>query len=133
MIPAIYTCRGQSISPPLAIGGVPDQAKSLSLIMHDPDAVSGDYLHWIIWNIAPRTITIGENSVPIDAVQGINTSGTNKYMGPCPPSGTHHYKFDLYALDDMINLPGSTSREDVESAMASHVLARSTLTGLVGQ
>jgi hypothetical protein len=133
MIPTIYTCKGQSISPPLAITGVPAQAKGLALIMHDPDAPSGDFLHWIVWNIAPQTTAISENSVPSNAVQGKNTAGSNKYGGPCPPSGTHHYKFDLYALDEVINLPGSTSREDVESAMSSHVLARSTLTGLFGQ
>lgn len=130
MIPAIYTCKGQGINPSLAIAGVPAEAKSLALIMHDPDAVSGDFLHWMVWNIAPQTTVINENSVPPDAVQGVNTAGTNKYTAPCPPSGTHHYKFDLYALDDMINLPGSSSREDVESAMSSHVLARSTLVGL---
>lgn len=129
-IPAIYSCKGQSINPPLAIAGVPDQAKSLALIMHDPDAPSGDFLHWIVWNIAPQTTAISENSVLAGAVEGKNTAGSNKYAGPCPPSGTHHYEFDLYALDDMINLPGSTSREDVESAMSSHILARSTLTGL---
>jgi hypothetical protein len=133
MIPTIYTCKGQAINPPLAIAGVPAEAKSLALILHDPDAPSGDFLHWIVWNILPETNEINEDSVPPDAVQGMNTAGSNKYAGPCPPSGTHHYKFDLYALDDMINLPGSTSREDVESAMASHVLARSTLTGLFGQ
>lgn len=130
MIPEVYTCKGQGINPPLAIAGVPAESKSLALIMHDPDAPSGDFLHWLVWNIPIQTATIAENSVSDGAVQGKNASGTNKYIGPCPPSGTHHYKFDLYALDDNINLPDSSSREDVESAMSSHVLARSTLTGL---
>jgi Raf kinase inhibitor-like YbhB/YbcL family protein len=132
-IPAVYTCKGQGINPPLAIAGVPAQAKSLVLIMHDPDAPSGDYSHWLVWNISPQTTTITENSAPAGAVEGPNGSGNNKYAGPCPPSGTHHYKFDLYALDDMVNLPAASSRQDVDSAMSSHVLAHSTLTGLFGQ
>jgi Raf kinase inhibitor-like YbhB/YbcL family protein len=130
VIPEIYTCKGQSISPPLAIAGVPAQAKSLALIIHDPDAPSGDFLHWLVWNIPPQTTIITENSAPVGAIQGKNGSGNNRYAGPCPPSGTHHYRFDLYALDDVVNLPDSSSRIDVESAMSSHVLARSTLTGL---
>jgi Raf kinase inhibitor-like YbhB/YbcL family protein len=130
LIPAVYTCKGQGINPPLAIAGVPSPAKSLVLIMHDPDAPSGDFLHWLVWNVAPQTTAIAENSVPFGAIQGKNTSGTNKYIAPCPPSGTHHYVFDLYALDTAINLPDSFSRENVETAMSSHVLARATLIGL---
>jgi hypothetical protein len=98
--------------------------------MHDPDAPSGDYLHWLIWNISPQTTMVAENSVPAGAAVGKNTSGANKYAAPCPPSGTHHYIFDLYALDISINLPDSSSREDVQSAMSNHVLAQATLTGL---
>lgn len=84
-IPAQYTCKGQNINPPLSILGVPAGAKSLALIMHDPDAVGGDFVHWTIWDIPASTENIAANSVPAGAIQGQNGGGRNKYMGPCPP------------------------------------------------
>lgn len=131
-IPARYTCKGQNINPPLTIMGIPAGAKSLSLIMHDPDAVSGDFVHWTMWDIAISTKSIAANSVPTGAIQGQNSGGQNKYMGPCPPAGTgtHHYLFELYALDKILGLPLSTSRDQLQYAMAGHIVARHTLTGL---
>jgi hypothetical protein len=131
-IPPQYTCKGQNISPPLNIFNVPPNIKSLALILHDPDAVSGDYLHWSMWDIPPNTETISVNSVPTGAVQGPNDSGKKGYMGPCPPAGTgtHHYIFELYALDSILSLDQDTSREKLESAMQDHILAKATLTGL---
>src|SRR5437868_7672505 len=98
-IPPQYTCRGQNVNPPLNIFNAPKGAQSLTLIMHDPDAVSGDFLHWLVWDIPPKTEVISVNSVPVGAVQGLNGAGRAGYMGPCPPagSGTHHYIFDFYA------------------------------------
>src|SRR3989338_3483122 len=133
-IPVQYTCKGQNINPPLNIMGVPPQAKSLALIMHDPDAVSGDFVHWLVWDIPASTETIAVNSLPAGAIQGLNSSGKNQYMGPCPPAGTgiHRYMFELYALDTNLGLPAGSSRAELEKVMQSHILAKHTLTGLFG-
>ncbi|OGL26355.1 hypothetical protein A3E49_03020 [Candidatus Saccharibacteria bacterium RIFCSPHIGHO2_12_FULL_49_19] len=131
-IPAKYTCRGENISPPLAISDVPSGSKSLALIMHDPDAVSGDFVHWVTWNLPPSTSDFPEGNAPSGATQGKNSAGRNGYMGPCPPvgTGTHHYMFELYALDEILDLDDGTDREELEAAMEDHVLAKVTLTGL---
>ncbi len=130
LIPQKYTCKGAGVNPPLAISGVPAEAKSLALTMHDPDAPVGDYVHWVMWNIAPDTSTIAENSVPPGALQGQNSSQHNAYLGPCPPSGAHHYIFELYALDTSLNLPTGATRQQLEAAMQSHIIAQTKLTGL---
>ena len=133
-IPAQYTCRGKNVSPPLVINGAPAGTKSLALILHDPDAVRGpDFLHWLMWDIGPKTEAINASSVPVGAVQGLNDGGQPGYMGPCPPpgSGGHRYMFELYALDTTLSLPPEeTSREQLEAAMAGHQLAHHRLTGL---
>lgn len=131
-IPAQYTCKGQNISPPLTIVGVPTGAKSLVLIMHDPDAVSGDFVHWTVWDIPISTGAIAANSVPDGAAQGQNGGGQNKYMGPCPPAGTgvHHYMFELYAMDKLLGLKSGVGRDQLQYAMTGHILAQHTLTGL---
>src|ERR1051326_2842006 len=95
-LPAKYTCEGENISPPLTIKNIPREAKSLALIMEDPDAVFGTFDHWLMWNIPPHE-EIEENTFP--GIQGENSSGTNSYYGPCPPNGVHTYQFKLYALD----------------------------------
>ena len=98
--------------------------------MHDPDAPrQGGWTHWVVWNIDPATKEIAENTVPAGAVQGRTDSGTNKWGGPCPPSGTHHYQFMLYALDTMLDLPDTTTKSDLEKAMAGHIMEQSTLVG----
>jgi hypothetical protein len=132
-IPEQYTCKGQNISPPLNILGVPENTKSLALIMHDPDAVNGDFVHWLVWDIPANTETIAANSVPIGAMQGVNGMGNNSYFGPCPPAGTgtHRYMFELYALDTTLGLDSNSSREQLESALKDHILDKYTLTGLV--
>lgn len=129
LIPPQYTCVGQNVSPPLNILEVPANTKSLVLIMHDPDAPAGDYVHWTIWDIPPSTETIAANSVPVGAIQGVNSNGENKYMGPCPPSGTHRYMFDLYAVDAPLNLSASTDRDDLVQAMQGHIIEKATLGG----
>jgi Raf kinase inhibitor-like YbhB/YbcL family protein len=128
-IPLQYSCKGQGVSPPLNFVSVPKNTKSLALIMHDPDAPSGDYVHWTVWDIPADTGTLAANSVPVGAVQGPNSSGQNKYMGPCPPSGTHRYIFELYALEVSLGLAAKTERDDLLRAMANHVLEQSTLSG----
>ncbi|MFO0780509.1 MAG: YbhB/YbcL family Raf kinase inhibitor-like protein [Candidatus Gracilibacteria bacterium] len=130
-IPSVYTCEGTNINPPLAMSNIPAEAKSLAMIVHDPDAPrAGGFTHWVIWNIDPKTSTIAENSVPAGAVQGANGAGENSWMGPCPPSGNHHYEFTLYALDTMLNLPAATDKAGLEKAVEGHVLAKTQLIGL---
>lgn len=128
-IPIQYSCKGQNVSPPLNFVSVPQKAKSLALIMHDPDAPSGDYVHWTAWDIPADTGTIAANSLPVGAIQGINSAGQNKYMGPCPSSGTHRYMFELYALDASLGLPAETERDDLLKAIEGHVLEKFALTG----
>lgn len=130
MIPVKYTCKGEDINPPLTISGVPVEAKSLALIMHDPDSPSGDWVHWTLWNIDPRTTTIPEKLPPPEASQGITSFKNLGYGGPCPHGGTHHYVFDLYALDATLDLSAGATREQLVKAMDKHVLEASQLTGL---
>jgi Raf kinase inhibitor-like YbhB/YbcL family protein len=126
-IPTKYTCDGEGVNPPLKINGVPPETKSLSIILEDPDAPSGTFTHWLVWNISSEG-EIRENSVP--GVQGTNSSGRTSYAKPCPPSGTHHYIFKVYALDTELNLDEGTSRQELEQAMQDHVIAKGELTGL---
>ena len=130
MIPPKYTCDGENINPPLQIADVPANTKSLILISDDPDAPMGTWVHWTMWNIPPETNEIGENSVPMGAVEGITSFGNKGYGGPCPPSGTHRYFFKLYALDAMLDLSQSAKASDIEKAMKSHILDNSELIGL---
>lgn len=132
-IPPQYTCQGENVSPPLNISNVPPDAKSLALVLHDPDAVGSDFTHWLMWNIPIATHTIAVNTVPIGAEQGVNGAGEAKYTGPCPPTGTgtHHYLFEVYALDKNLSLEGTTDRLKLMNAIKNHILTQHTLTGLV--
>ncbi|MDE2019851.1 MAG: YbhB/YbcL family Raf kinase inhibitor-like protein [Patescibacteria group bacterium] len=130
-IPLKFTCDGGDINPELQIQNVPAVAKSLALILHDPDApVKGGFAHWVVWNINPSTVVIKEESVPPGSVEGRNDAGQNAYAGPCPPSGEHHYHFLLYALDAMLDLPGATDRPGLEKAMEGHIIEKTELVGL---
>lgn len=128
-IPAKYTCDGADVSPPLAIGAVPPGTVSLALIMDDPDAPMGTWVHWVVWNIPAQTREIPENSVPAGASQGRNDWKRNSYGGPCPPSGTHRYFFKLYALDAPLNIGSSATKADLVRAMQGHILAQGELMG----
>lgn len=128
-IPARYTCKGENFSPPLEIHGVPEGTAHLALILHDPDAPKGDFLHWTLWNLNPDLELLPENEVPDNALQGANDAGSVGYTGPCPPSGTHRYIFNLYALDTALGLDAGASRDDVMKAIDNHVVAQTTLTG----
>ena len=129
-IPKEYTCDGSDINPRLEISNVPPQAESLILIFDDPDSVGEVWDHWLVWDISPNTKTIGLRSVPKGAGVGVNDFGEFGYSGPCPPSGEHRYMFRLYALDIMLNLESSSSREQLDQAMENHVIAK---TGLMGR
>lgn len=129
-IPKKYTCDGKDISPPLTVSGVPKEAKSLALIVDDPDAPVGLWVHWVVWNIDPKTTEIPEGSVPAGAQQGKNDFQRLTYGGPCPPSGTHRYFFKVYALDMMLNLAANSTKTDLEKAMKGHIIAEGQLIGL---
>ncbi len=125
--PYRFTCDGQNISPRVVIGNT--QAKTLALILEDPDAPSGTFTHWIAWNIDPVS-QLPENvpqdakmEVPLRIVQGRNTANRIGYMGPCPPRGRpHRYFFKIFALDSQLDLEPGASRKDLESAMQGHIL-----------
>ena len=127
MIPAQFTCEGDDVNPALEISGIPAQARSLALIMDDPDAPMGTWVHWVVFNIPPME-KIEENSRP--GPQGINDFGRLDYGGPCPPSGTHRYFFKIYALDTTLNLKEGIRKADLEKAMKGHILEQAELIGL---
>lgn len=139
-IPNKYTCDDTDIAPPLVIADVPASAKSLALIVDDPDAPRGilrpdsgqAWVHWLIWNLPTGTMALGEGSVlSAGAVEGTTDFGRTGYGGPCPPSGTHRYFFKLYALDiAMIPLTSTARKADLERAMNGHILATAELIGL---
>jgi Raf kinase inhibitor-like YbhB/YbcL family protein len=127
-IPSKFTCEGTDISPPLQIADVPPGAKSLALIVDDPDAPSGLFTHWTVWNISPQTGTIGEGAAP-KGVHGTNDFGRSGYGGPCPPSGTHRYYFKIFALDRELDLPFGAKRGQLDAAMRGHIVAQGELMG----
>jgi Raf kinase inhibitor-like YbhB/YbcL family protein len=128
-IPAPYTCDGQDKSPPLNVEEVPPNARSLALIVDDPDAPGGTWVHWVVWNIDGGTREIAAGAVPKGAKSGINDFRKNGYGGPCPPSGTHRYIFKLYALDTLLDLPGKAVKGDLEKAMKGHIVGRAETIG----
>lgn len=128
-IPQKYTCDGADVSPPLQISGIPAEAKSLVLIVDDPDAPSGTFDHWIAWNIDPGTKSLAEGVAL--SHQGTNGFRDTRYRGPCPPKGKpHRYLFKLYALDATLNLKAGSTKAAVEEAMQGHILAQAQLVGL---
>jgi Raf kinase inhibitor-like YbhB/YbcL family protein len=133
-IPAKYTCDGENVSPPLAWSGLPDGTQSLALIVDDPDAPSGTWVHWVLYNLPPEMNGLDEN-VPLDVVlhnhgrQGTSDFGKHGYGGPCPPNGTHRYFFKLYALDAMLPLEGDVTKDRLIQAMTEHILAEVELVG----
>jgi Raf kinase inhibitor-like YbhB/YbcL family protein len=127
LIPVKYTCDGADVNPPLTIEGVPEETKTLVLIVDDPDAPMGTWDHWIVWNIPP-TSKIEENTVP--GTEGMSSYRKHAYGGPCPPYGTHRYFFKVYALDTQLDLKSNSTKKDVEKAMEGHILAEGELVGL---
>src|SRR5438094_9797831 len=132
-IPVRYSRRGDNVSPPLAWTQVPAGAKSLALIVDDPDAPSGVFVHWLVYGIPPGTTQFDEGSIPKSLHQGRNGFGDIGYGGPQPPSRTHRYFFHLYALDREIELPPGASRQELEVAMRGHILEEAQLMGQYAQ
>ncbi len=127
-IPSKFTCEGEDINPALSISQVPQETKSLALIVDDPDAPMGMWVHWVVFNIPTSIQQIEENSIP--GKQGKNDFGQLNYGGPCPPSGEHRYFFKLYALDITLNFPEGITKGKLEEAMKGHVLSKAELVGV---
>jgi hypothetical protein len=127
-IPSKFSCDGPNTNPSLQISDVPSGAKTLVLIVDDPDAPSGLFTHWVVWNISPQISTIAEGSAP-KGVHGTNDFGKSGYGGPCPPSGTHRYYFKIFALDRDLDLPSGAKRSQLDAAMKGHVVAQGELMG----
>lgn len=125
-MPVKFTCQGQDVNPALSIDSLPQGAKSLALIVDDPDAPSGEWVHWVLYDVQPVTL-IEENSAP--GRQGPNDFGKTQYNGPCPPSGAHRYFFRLFALDKTIGVD-NLDKENLESHMKGHILAQAVLVGI---
>jgi Raf kinase inhibitor-like YbhB/YbcL family protein len=137
-IPAIYTCEGRDISPPLGWSGVPAAAKSLALIADDPDAPDpsapkGTWVHWVLYDLPPADGQLLEatdaSRLPFGTHSGTNNFGKQDYGGPCPPVGRHRYFFKLYALDTVLANLGGISSSQLQFAMDGHVLAQAQLIG----
>jgi Raf kinase inhibitor-like YbhB/YbcL family protein len=134
-IPALHTCEGRDVSPPLAWSGVPANSKALVLIVDDPDAPDPKaprmtWVHWVVYNLPPNSNGLAEGAaLPAGAMAGTNDFRHTRYGGPCPPIGRHRYFFKLYALDTLLPNLGPASKAQVERAMVGHVLAEAQLMG----
>jgi Raf kinase inhibitor-like YbhB/YbcL family protein len=126
LIPEKYTCDGEEINPPLKIERIPGEAKSLAIIVEDPDAPKGTYDHWIVWNMPPKGL-VKENSIP--GIGGHNSAGKTGYHGPCPPSGSHRYYFHVFALDIELDLKAGADKKTLQQAMEPHIIAKGSLMG----
>lgn len=132
-IPAKYTCDGENVSPPLHIRGVSGKSKSLVLMMEDPDALGGDWVHWTVWNMDANTRVISENSIPEGAVEGDTDFDLPAWAGPCPRQGVHRYVFRLYALDVKLDLPSRATKQQLAKALRGHIVDQTELVGLYGR
>lgn len=130
-IPDKFSRDGEDINPSLTFSEIPLEARSLALIVEDPDAPSGLFTHWILYNMSPGTLQIVEGELPVSGIQGTSDFGEETYGGPKPPSGTHHYNFKLFALDTMLEFDENTKvdRSVLYQAMDGHILDEATLTG----
>jgi Raf kinase inhibitor-like YbhB/YbcL family protein len=127
-IPERFTCDGDDVSPPLEWSGEPEAA--WALVVDDPDAPDGTYVHWVVLDITTRTMRVGTGEVPAGGAQVVNSSAEVSYAGPCPPSGEHRYRFTVYALDAPIGLAEDASLDDALEAIGDHATSRGTLTAV---
>jgi len=132
-IPPQYTCNGENINPPLEFSDIPQGTKSLVLIVDDPDAPAGTFVHWVVYNISPELREVKENSIPDDGKEGITSFEKTGYGGPCPPSGAHRYFFKLYALNKIISIEGIADKETILKNMENAIIAQAELVGLYTQ
>ena len=132
-IPSKYTCDGEGLSPPLAWNNVPEGTQSVAILVDDPDAGKRPFLHWLVTDIPPSINHLAEGAaMPRDANVAESDAGTASYYGPCPPSGSHHYRFHVYALDTVLGRRPE-GREDFLSAIGGHVLDEGELVAQYGR
>lgn len=129
-IPSEYTCDGKDLAPVLKISGVPQDSKSLALIVDDPDAPMGTWVHWVVYNIPANTTEIDAKKLPAGTKQGMTDFGRIGWGGPCPPNGTHRYFFKVYAINEKTNLAGGLTKSQLESAIRKNVIEKAELIGL---
>ncbi len=134
LIPSKYTCDGANISPQLKWNNPAKGTKTFAIIVTDPDAPSGEFVHWVVYNIPDSILSLHEDvtptrNIPDEIMLGTNGAGRVGYFGPCPPSGTHRYFFRIYALDSALHLEAGADKGDVLKAMKGHVLAEGELMG----
>lgn len=138
-IPERYTCNGADVSPELRWQNVPPKAKSLVLIVKDPDAPRGIFVHWVVYNIPSSAAGLPQGVSPVSrlndgTMQGANSFGVIGYRGPCPPpGGKHHYHFELMALDAKLEMPERPSAVNVEAMSLQHIIAQAELVGIYGR
>lgn len=130
-VPRRFTCDGDNVSPPLAWTGVPDDARALAVVVTDPDAPNGTYVHWILFDLDPTIRSLSAGEVPAGAHQAKNSAGNSRYDGPCPPSGTHHYRFIVYALRSPTTLGNGIDTARALAAIDGKAVGRGTLVGTV--
>ena len=133
-IPRAYTCDGPNVSPALEWSGVPKSAKTLTIICDDPDAPSGTWVHWVLYNLPAENIGLVENTPATESLRAGGFQGKNDfekigYGGPCPPSGTHRYFFKTYALDVELPLKAGATKAELEKAMEGHIVGQAQLMG----
>ncbi|MBI2474379.1 MAG: YbhB/YbcL family Raf kinase inhibitor-like protein [Candidatus Taylorbacteria bacterium] len=128
-IPQTYACDGRNICPELDMGGLPEGTRSLALVLEDPDAPKGTFYHWVVWNIPAETKMIPEACSPF-GISGLNSADDVGYVGPCPPTGVHHYVFRLFALNSMLDIPSDSRGEDLLKVIGRHTLEEARLVGL---
>ncbi len=133
-IPAKFTCDGDNVSVPLQWADPPANTRSFALIVDDPDAPSGTYTHWVLYNVPADVHSLSEGvstdaTLPDGSMNGVNSARKSGYTGPCPPSGTHHYHFKLYALDAPLSLKPGATKDQLATAMQGHILAQSEMVG----
>lgn len=133
-IPAEYTCRGRNVPPPLRWQNVPPGTQSLAVVVDDPDAPAGLYVHWVVSGIPPSTTAIGVGPLPQGSSVSRNSAGKPEYLGPCPPAGTgvHHYRFQLYASNKPLTLAPSTPAPEATQKIANAAIAHTHTVGLFG-
>ncbi len=130
-IPAQYACDGDDVSPPLSFEGLPPGAAALALVLDDPDAPGGTWIHWAWWNLPVQqaNLAAGADVAALGATVGNNSWGRSEYGGPCPPSGTHRYQFHAYALGQLLDLPSGAGVETLRELADHRALAKAVLTG----
>ena len=128
-IPSKYTCDGDDVAPVLKIEAVPENTKELVLIVDDPDAPMGTWVHWLLYNLPAETRVIDNDNLPEGTQEGYTDFRRTGWGGPCPPNGLHRYFFKLYALSEKINLPDGTLKSQLEEAMQGKIIEKTELIG----